>query len=174
MSGSDLNSTVTTGSNSVTTGTNITTGSGSVTPITTGSKTLVTTSSDLDVNQVTDPDSNDSCFFFRPYEEQQVIQRPKGKKPTKIISGGDTKLYYRKTPPVQRKIVPSKSPEVRQTLIRPVSTTSLSEVSAVGTTTGRLDDFNQSHRSLVDYRFMNTQVWRGVKVSLCLSNYGIK
>ena len=161
MSRSDLNSTVTTVSNSVTTST----------PITTGSKPLVTTGSDSDVNQVTDPDSNDSCFFFRPYEEQQVIQRPKGKKPTNI---SDKKLYYQKTPPVQRKIVPSKSPEVRQTLIRPVSTTSLSEVSAVGTTTGRLDDFNQSHRSLVDYRFMNTQVWRGVKVSLCLSNYGIK
>ena len=157
MSGSNLNSTVTTGSDSVTTSTTITTGSDSVTPITTGSKSLVTTSSDSDVNQVTDPDSNDSCFFFRPYEERQVIQQPKGKKPTKI-SGGDTKMYYQKTPPVQRKIVPLKSPEVHQTLIRPVSTTSLSEVSAVGTSTGRLNDFNQSHHSLVDYRFMNTQV----------------
>ena len=157
MSGSDLNSTVTNGSDSVTTSTTITTGSDSVTPITTGSKTLVTTSSDSDVNQVTDPDSNESCFFFRPYEEQQVIQQLKGKKPIKI-SVGSTKIYYQKTPPVQRKTVPTKSPKVHQTLKRPVSTTSLSEVSAVGTTSGKLNDFNQSHRSLVEYRFMNTQV----------------
>lgn len=84
--------------------------------------------------------------IFRPYEAHPVITRPQGNK-TIEINPSSNKITFQKTPPPLRKAIPrdpspgKKAPRV-QSLQPQSSTTSLSEVSAVGTTT------SQPHRPI--------------------------
>lgn len=79
---------------------------------------------------------------FRPYEANPVITRPQGNK-TIEINPSSNKITFQKTPPLPRKVTPrnpspgKKTPRVQSLQSQP-STTSLSEASAVGTTTSQL------------------------------------
>ena len=89
---------------------------------------------------------------FRPYQEHLVMTRPKGNKPIEI-NVGSKKIVFQKTPPTTRKEIlrnppngtRKQQPRVHSLQPQP-STTSLSEVSAVGTITSS----TYSHRSLVE------------------------
>ncbi len=96
---------------------------------------------------------------FRPYEERDTVPLPKGKNNIEI-NVGNTRIVFQKTPPPTRRVIatqPKKIPRVDSWSNRS-SVSSLSQVSAVGMTTGSMGSVQQSHRSMVEEHY-------GMKIS---------
>ena len=98
---------------------------------------------------------------FRPYEEKDTVPLSKGKNNIEI-NVGITRIVFQKTPLTNGQATtmvtqPKKIPRVDSWATR-TSISSLSEVSAVGMTTGSMGSMQQSHRSIVEEHY-------GMKIS---------